>query len=114
MTGSDKLNTKAITPTAFKIQRDAGQLVVTWQDGHTSRFDMLRLRKSCPCATCNEDRRARETSSVLLPILTRDPGGGPPQLVDAKLVGNYAIQFVWSDGHDTGIYDFRFLRSLDA
>ena len=31
---------------------------------------------------------------------------------DAKLVGNYAIQFTWSDGHNTGIFDFRFLRSL--
>jgi DUF971 family protein len=33
--------------------------------------------------------------------------------VHAELVGNYAIRFRWSDGHDTGIFDFRFLRSLD-
>jgi DUF971 family protein len=27
-------------------------------------------------------------------------------------VGNYALQFGWSDGHDTGIYTFDYLRKL--
>jgi DUF971 family protein len=27
-------------------------------------------------------------------------------------VGNYALQFVWSDGHETGIYTFEYLRKL--
>jgi DUF971 family protein len=28
-------------------------------------------------------------------------------------VGRYALQFVWSDGHQTGIYTFEYLRNLD-
>jgi DUF971 family protein len=27
-------------------------------------------------------------------------------------VGNYALALVWGDGHDSGIYSFRFLRRL--
>ena len=27
-------------------------------------------------------------------------------------VGNYALRFGWSDGHDTGIYTFDYLRKL--
>tara|TARA_B110000438_G_scaffold277633_1_gene300442 strand:- start:720 stop:863 length:144 start_codon:yes stop_codon:yes gene_type:complete len=27
-------------------------------------------------------------------------------------VGRYAIQFVWSDGHSTGIYTFEYLREI--
>jgi len=27
-------------------------------------------------------------------------------------VGRYALQFVWSDGHSTGIYTFEYLRAL--
>jgi ATP-binding protein involved in chromosome partitioning len=27
-------------------------------------------------------------------------------------VGRYALQFMWSDGHSTGIYPFEFLRNL--
>jgi ATP-binding protein involved in chromosome partitioning len=27
-------------------------------------------------------------------------------------VGQYALQFVWSDGHTTGIYAFEYLREM--
>jgi DUF971 family protein len=29
-----------------------------------------------------------------------------------ELVGNYALQPVWDDGHHTGIYTWEFLRDL--
>ena len=27
-------------------------------------------------------------------------------------VGQYALQFVWSDGHSTGLYTFEYLREI--
>ncbi len=30
----------------------------------------------------------------------------------AELVGRYALQIFWSDGHSTGIYSFHYLREL--
>jgi DUF971 family protein len=27
-------------------------------------------------------------------------------------VGRYALQFVWSDGHSTGIYTYEYLRDI--
>jgi DUF971 family protein len=27
-----------------------------------------------------------------------------------EIVGNYALQFFWDDGHRTGLYTFEFLR----
>jgi DUF971 family protein len=38
----------------------------------------------------------------------------PDDLVFRKieLVGQYALQFEWSDGHHTGIYSFEYLREL--
>jgi DUF971 family protein len=27
-------------------------------------------------------------------------------------VGRYALQFVWSDGHSTGIYTYEYLREI--
>lgn len=104
----------AYAPTEFKIKSKERRLIVNWKDGHTSRYDLSFLRKNCPCATCNTEREKRSQSTELFPILSKDPGTGPPQLVGAQLVGNYAIQFTWSDGHATGIYDFVFLRSLDS
>ena len=31
---------------------------------------------------------------------------------DLSIVGRYALNFRWSDGHETGIYSFRYLREL--
>jgi DUF971 family protein len=31
---------------------------------------------------------------------------------DIEIVGRYALNFRWSDGHSTGIYSFRYLRGL--
>jgi DUF971 family protein len=31
-------------------------------------------------------------------------------MADIVLVGRYAVQPTWADGHDTGIYAFRVLR----
>ena len=32
---------------------------------------------------------------------------------DARLIGQYAIALSFASGHSTGIYTFRYLRSLD-
>ena len=34
------------------------------------------------------------------------------KIVDLSLVGRYAINFKWSDHHETGIYSFQLLREL--
>lgn len=103
-----------VSPTDIKVRREAGCVTITWRDGHVSNLDAATLRKNCPCATCNELRRERDKPKQLLPILKKDPGVGAPRIAGAQLVGNYAVQFTWSDGHSTGIYDFRLLRTLDA
>lgn len=106
---------KQVTPTDIKIRRAEHQMVVTWKDGHVSTFSLTELRKNCPCASCNSERekRAGEGGQNPFVILKNDPGVGPPGLMSAQMVGNYAIHLSWSDGHNTGIYDFRLLRSMD-
>ena len=34
------------------------------------------------------------------------------EIRDLSLVGRYAINFRWTEGHETGIYSFRYLREL--
>ena len=48
-------------------------------------------------------------ASPLPPILGPD---GPLKPKRAELVGHYALQIFWSDGHSTGIYTFEYLRGL--
>lgn len=46
--------------------------------------------------------------------LTVIPGGagGPLTAEELELVGNYAVRIRFSDGHDTGLYTWSYLRSL--
>jgi DUF971 family protein len=70
----------------------------------------MAVRKACPCAGC---RTAQEQQSrALLPVLQSAPATSV-QATGACLIGNYALQIEWSDGHSSGIYDFRYLRQLD-
>lgn len=115
----------AVTPADLKVKLAEQKLLIDWKDGHHSEYSLHELRRICPCATCRTQREQTDTAtqgqtspltkgggagSIPLQVLKSDPTG--VRVVSARLVGNYAIQFDWSDGHNTGIFDFRFLRSL--
>jgi len=94
----------AIEPREIKQAGDTG-LNITWGDGLTSEFKAAHLRRVCPCAQCvNEWTGERmlkpETISEELSI------------ANISVVGRYALNFRWSDGHETGIYSFRYLREV--
>jgi len=78
---------------------------VEWSDGHTSVYDARYLRINCVCAECVEEWTRR-------PLL--DPASVPAGIraEDYLMVGRYAVQFLWSDAHYTGIYPFGLLRGL--
>lgn len=101
-----------VVPADLKVKLAEQRLQVTWADGSQCVYDLAVLRRHCPCATCRTEREQRSESPTSLTILKSDPRNIRP--TGAKLVGRYAIQFEWSDGHNTGIFDFRFLRSLPS
>jgi DUF971 family protein len=61
-----------------------------------------RLRAACRCADC---RRARIDDEVNLPA-------AGIALADVRLVGDHALNIVFSDGHNRGIYPWSYLREL--
>jgi ATP-binding protein involved in chromosome partitioning len=80
------------------------KITFKWPDGHETIYPARALRLACRCALCIE-----ETSGA--PLL--DPSS-VPETIRAKqidLCGQYAIQIGWTDGHDSGIYNFRDLRA---
>ena len=93
----------ANNPRATLFWVDEATLGIRWQDGHESRYSLPQLRQGCPCAACNEQRRANRGLTVL-------PGAGPVRAIEVQPIGRYAIKFLWSDNHDTGIYPYQFLR----
>ncbi len=97
------------TPADIKLRRKSQELRITWRDGHESVFPLAFLRRHCPCAAC----RTEHEKKTLLPVLTIDPSK-TIEVVDLKMMGAYALQPVWSDGHSTGIFDYDYLRSLEG
>ena len=100
----------AIKPTNIHADRTARTLTIDWADGHQSVYSAVKLRKSCPCAGCRTEREKQ--AKELFHVLKKAPAADIT-LDSAQLVGHYAIQLIWSDGHDTGMFDFRYLRALD-
>lgn len=80
------------------------ELHVTWADGHKSMFPNPYLRENCACACVNELTGEKMLIPKSIPANIR--------AVEISLVGRYAVQFRWSDGHSSGIYPFDRLRAL--
>ena len=84
---------------------DGTRLRIVWKDGVASELEPRTLRLMCPCAGCVDEI----TGIRVLRAETVDEAVYPTAI---HYVGRYALQFVWSDGHSTGIYTFDYLRKL--
>jgi DUF971 family protein len=93
-----------IEPREIK-QEDDCNLRITWGDGRECRFNAAALRRACPCAQCVNEWTGER---MLKPNTIADE----LEIKDLSVVGRYALNFQWSDGHQTGIYSFRYLREL--
>jgi DUF971 family protein len=92
------------------IQQIGDELAIAWNDGIESFLKLETLRRACPCAACGGE------PDVLGSVSSPDRGINYTeksfQLVSFDLVGGYALQPRWEDGHNTGIYSFTYLRRL--
>lgn len=86
---------------------------MTWEDGRVSFYPIAYLRKWSPSADAKELRESMASNPLtVLPV--SDVGDGRPlTAVGAELVGQYALRITFSDGHDTGIYSWAYLRQID-
>ena len=99
-----ELRGPSIEPREIK-QEDDFTVRITWADERQCRFRAADLRRACPCAQCvNEWTGERVLNAASI--------SDELEIKDLSLVGRYALNFRWSDGHETGIYSFRYLREL--
>jgi DUF971 family protein len=91
-------------PTSVEVLRDEGVTIV-FVDGYVAQFDLVTLRRGCPCATC---RDLRDRGQEAWP---RPGSPSPLRIEDADFHGAWGLAITWNDGHRTGIYGFEFLRS---
>ena len=91
------------------LQTIGAELAVKWDDGAEGFVPLEKLRRACPCAACQGEKD-------IMGNVYRGPGrpltAEAFRLLRIVNVGGYAVQPVWGDGHNTGIYPFEYLRKL--
>ena len=90
------------------IQLIGTEVAIRWDDGVESYYTAEKLRAASPSAETKGERD----------IFGQQYGGdGPRNFAGVEVlgwaqIGNYAIQFRFSDGHRTGLYSYDYLRKL--
>jgi DUF971 family protein len=90
------------------IQLIGDELAIQWSDGMESYLPLEFLRRACPCAACGGEPDV--LGNLARPEVSYNDKSF--MLAGFQIVGGYAVQPRWGDGHDTGIYSFAYLRRL--
>ncbi|GGY52351.1 1-(5-phosphoribosyl)-5-((5-phosphoribosylamino) methylideneamino)imidazole-4-carboxamide isomerase [Bacterioplanes sanyensis] len=89
-------------PTSIKVHKTSRTLVLGYEDGqYELSFELLRVYS--PSA----EVRGHGTGNGVLQYGKKDVG-----LLRIEPAGNYALKLVFDDGHDSGLYDWNYLRHL--
>jgi len=99
-----------MTPHPLEIQLIGQYVAFRWSDGREDVHAMEALRAASPSA-----------ENMGEPDLFGRIHGGDPRtefpgvrVEDWEWVGNYAIRFIFSDRHQSGLFSFALLRDLGA
>ncbi|MBN1201409.1 MAG: DUF971 domain-containing protein [Anaerolineae bacterium] len=103
--------TDTVVPVNITLDRRADRLVINWSDGCVCRYPLSHLRAACPCADCRGGHEFMGRQHDPDSLFDLEPSRA--YRVEAlELIGNYALQFLWDDGHDAGIYTWDYLYRL--
>lgn len=91
------------TCTEIRVRRKSRLMVVGFDDGHRFELPFEYLRVNSPSAEV-QGHGARPKTPVT---------GKENVLIDrVEPVGQYAVRLVFDDGHDTGLYTWKYLYEL--
>jgi len=85
-----------------------GELAISWSDGREQYLPLEPLRRACPCAVCCGEPDVIGRGEAPARIYKTNSF----ELNSYEFVGGYALLFRWADGHCSGIYSYKLLRSL--
>lgn len=87
------------------IEESDSEISIVWSDDKETKYEASALRRACPCAGCVNEWTGEKTLK---------PESIPDNLTfkNIGVVGRYALNFNFSDNHDTGIFSFKYLREM--
>jgi DUF971 family protein len=100
MTGMDETTP---TPTEIKLHQKSRLLEIAFADGKRFELPYELLRVYSPSAEVRGHGPGEEVLQV---------GKKDIEITHVEPVGSYALQLVFSDGHDSGLYSWGYFYSL--
>ena len=92
----------------LNIQHVGEEIAIAWNDSSESFIRLEALRRACPCAACGGEPDI--LGNIERPVV--DYTHESFRLKAFLLVGGYALQPAWADGHATGLYSYPLLQRL--
>jgi len=89
------------------IEESDSELSINWSDEAETKYNAADLRRACPCAGCINEWTGEK-------MLKAENIEDDLSFSSISIVGRYALNFHFSDGHDTGIFSFDYLRKLSS
>jgi DUF971 family protein len=81
------------------------EMLLEWTTGERFAVPFRELRYLCPCASCVDEHTGRR-------VIERSHVRNDVRPDFAQVVGRYALQIQWADGHRTGIYPYDYLHDI--
>lgn len=101
-----------MSPRQLDLKKDRG-LTVEWEDGSSSYYSIAYLRKMSPSADMRQLREEMDRNPLTVLPASTGTRSGDIVASHAELVGNYGLKITFSDGHNTAIYSWVYLREID-
>ncbi len=90
-------------PTELKLRTVSRVLAVSFSDGSKYELPFEYLRVYSPSAEVRGHGPGQETLQI---------GKQNVQIKKIEPVGNYAVRLIFDDGHDSGLYTWKYLHEL--
>lgn len=91
------------TPTEIRLQIKSRQVVIAFDDGNRFELSFEYLRVHSPSAEVKGHRPGQEVLQT---------GKENVQVTAVEPIGHYAVRLVFDDGHNTGLYTWKYLYDL--
>jgi DUF971 family protein len=92
-----------VTPNEIRLRKKSRLLVVSFEDGSSFELPFEYLRVFSPSADVKGHGPGQEVLQL---------GKQAVEITAVEPVGHYAVRLVFSDGHNTGLYTWKYLYEL--
>ena len=92
-------------PIDIQVLQKLRYVLITFSDKTQAKLDFAYLRVNSPSA----EHKGHGHVAIVSRQMCDDQG---VNIIEAEPIGNYAIKFVFDDGHSTGLYTWAYLYAL--